>query len=1396
MRRSLKWIGRGLLAVLLLVGIVLIGGRYWIQTDSGLALLAGQAESAGVRLDGVSGDPLGALTIDRIAVVDGQGEWLVIDQAKLDWRPWRLISRAIHIEGIDAKRITVLRAPVSDPAAPDPPPSEPFSPPRIVLELKRLAVQEIVLDPAVAGVAARLDLAANLSYAKGAATANLAVQRLDQPGRLTLDVGYRLADNSFDIDLALDEPPGGLATVVAGLQDGAAARLEGAGDLSGWTGKLSAASGDASLIDLDIVVHRAVDDIMATITGEVRPRLLTPPDARDLVGTIVGEAVGVDVQLRAATDGSLIAAERITLNAAAVDLELDGRFAPDTGAIAANVRTTRVDNGMLAKLAPGVAVEGPSIAVAISGAVDAPVVDAKIGLEGVAAGDASVQGILLLAKAAVGADSTIAWTATASAGAARIGAPAIDPILAGAWRIAANGSASANAEVFPVEVEIGGGQGLAATFKGMATAAGAVEGRAAANVIDIAVLQNLAGVPISGPADISTDVAFSDAGLLIQDLKARALGATVSGQAALDAAFANIESAFDLAVADLRPIGKLVGQPLSGALGGKASLTGALADPTATANLLFANLQAADLTFRQVTIKADAATLASGPKGNVRVDAASPYGALSAETQFEMARSALALRRLAVTAPGARMQGDVQLALQTGAMRGTIDLDIQDLKTATAPVGLDLAGAGAGRAKLQGDRVDITLELRDLTGFGVEVQKLALTANGGLNATSPLNVNLQVDNTQLDGGAVESLAIGLDGPLDGARLDIKTNGAAAEQPFQIALAGLLAVTPDGQSFRLASGAGRIADTPFTLAEGLTLRNGKDGAAIENLALQSEPVRVRASASLQGDRVQLDLVEAAANLAAISDLMPGLGLNGAFTANGRIDGTLARPEGRIAFAATDIRTDDMTPDQDFSADGALSLARDAARLNVTGQGLDGAPLEIQGSVGLTSDGVGPPTVAPNAPVNLTIDWTGPLGPIVALAPLDDHRLTGVAAVDLTVSGTIAEPLLNGAIRFDDGNYENLEFGTRLSFERIEILATGRDVTLTPFTARAGDGTISANAKALLDPSAGFPFNMRATLAEARLAARDDVKAAINGDISVDNNANGMSVHARIVTGLIEIELIDRLPPSITTLEVTEVGVLPNGRKPAPLPSAEAAGPPIALDVQVSIPGRLFVRGRGLESEWQGDIAVTGTAAAPDVNGEINLKRGAFDIAGKRLQLSQGAVRLEPDASQRLEAIVDVLAEYEGPDYLIKVGVQGPATNPEIILDATPELPRDEILARLLFGKNAGTLTAGESLQLAATAASLAGDGGGFDPVGDLRRAAGIDTLRIDAGGEDGPTVEAGKYLTEDVYVGVRQGAGAGQGAVTVEVDIFDNVTLESEAADDGSQKVGARLKWDY
>ncbi len=78
----------------------------------------------------------------------------------------------------------------------------------------------------------------------------------------------------------------------------------------------------------------------------------------------------------------------------------------------------------------------------------------------------------------------------------------------------------------------------------------------------------------------------------------------------------------------------------------------------------------------------------------------------------------------------------------------------------------------------------------------------------------------------------------------------------------------------------------------------------------------------------------------------------------------------------------------------------------------------------------------------------------------------------------------------------------------------------------------------------------------------------------------------------------------------------------------------------------------------------------------------------------------------------------------------------------------------------------------------------------------RRTLGVDVLRVDTNDGGAPAVEAGRYLTDGVYVGVKQGASAQSSAAGVEVELTPNITVESEVTGSGANKSGVRFQWDY
>ncbi|MEO1458462.1 MAG: translocation/assembly module TamB domain-containing protein, partial [Pseudomonadota bacterium] len=102
--------------------------------------------------------------------------------------------------------------------------------------------------------------------------------------------------------------------------------------------------------------------------------------------------------------------------------------------------------------------------------------------------------------------------------------------------------------------------------------------------------------------------------------------------------------------------------------------------------------------------------------------------------------------------------------------------------------------------------------------------------------------------------------------------------------------------------------------------------------------------------------------------------------------------------------------------------------------------------------------------------------------------------------------------------------------------------------------------------------------------------------------------------------------------------------------------------------------------------------------------------------------------------------------------------------------------------------------GEALQLAGAVATLLdGSGGALD---DIRGAAGIDVLRVDTGGDDGPSVTVGKNVADGVFVGATQPIDGGDTKVQVEVEVFDNVTVDGEFGGDGESSLGVNWRKDF
>jgi translocation and assembly module TamB len=362
-------------------------------------------------------------------------------------------------------------------------------------------------------------------------------------------------------------------------------------------------------------------------------------------------------------------------------------------------------------------------------------------------------------------------------------------------------------------------------------------------------------------------------------------------------------------------------------------------------------------------------------------------------------------------------------------------------------------------------------------------------------------------------------------------------------------------------------------------------------------------------------------------------------------------------------------------------------------------------------------------------------------------------------------------------------------------------------IAKFSARAGHGTIGASGSINLE-APGIPVDIAIDAHDARPIESDLMTATFSGDVKMSGRLKERTnLTGKISISRGEINLPDRFPPQVAVLDVRRRGQTP----PVPRSAARAS----TLDLTVTVPGRIFVRGRGMNAELDGHIRVTGTSTSPLVSGRFNLERGFLNLAGQSLEFTTGTVGFDgASVRNRLDPTLDFVAQTSSGGVTATLKVGGYASAPKITLSSVPQLPQDEVLARLLFKQSMTQLTPLQLAQIAQGLSTLGGIGAGFDPVGMVRKGLGLDRLAFGSvssgppGSQPQTTLEAGKSISRNLYLGARQTFSGGT-QLLMQYDITrglkaqatmsttnNTVVSQGNAAQDNGSSVGLSYQFEY
>ncbi len=231
--------------------------------------------------------------------------------------------------------------------------------------------------------------------------------------------------------------------------------------------------------------------------------------------------------------------------------------------------------------------------------------------------------------------------------------------------------------------------------------------------------------------------------------------------------------------------------------------------------------------------------------------------------------------------------------------------------------------------------------------------------------------------------------------------------------------------------------------------------------------------------------------------------------------------------------------------------------------------------------------------------------------------------------------------------------------------------------------------------------------------------------------------------------------------------------------------------IGLDLTISAPGRIFLRGRGLDAELGGTLRIGGSTANVIPAGRFDLIRGRLAILGTRLDLTDGSATLQGN----FDPYIRLLATSRSGGYTIGVSMIGRISAPEISFTSTPALPEDEVLAQLLFGRSVSALSPVQLLQMADAAASLAGGSSQSGIFATLREGLGLDDLDLQTDAEGNAALRAGRYLSENIYTDVVIDQDGNTGA-SLNIDLTPDITARGTFSTDGTSRLGVFFERDY
>ncbi|MEZ5306412.1 MAG: translocation/assembly module TamB domain-containing protein [Pyrinomonadaceae bacterium] len=302
------------------------------------------------------------------------------------------------------------------------------------------------------------------------------------------------------------------------------------------------------------------------------------------------------------------------------------------------------------------------------------------------------------------------------------------------------------------------------------------------------------------------------------------------------------------------------------------------------------------------------------------------------------------------------------------------------------------------------------------------------------------------------------------------------------------------------------------------------------------------------------------------------------------------------------------------------------------------------------------------------------------------------LTGVADVEMRLSGVNRTAVLNGTAVLENGSAATFVGSNRVTFERVNgiVRFTTNQIQFERITANLGGGQVTATGGALLTDRLNLDrirLEIRGTNITAPLP--EDFITTGNADIEINGRLEG-NEFATLVSGTI----IARR--SVYRKDIDLADLISNRRDATLNKSSDSdAGDgiyysPPTLDIRILGREALVVKNNLADLTASADLRLEGDVEAPRLSGRITASRGTIFFRNDRYEVQRGVLTFPPNTD--IEPRINLQAETEVRGYQIFVNLSGDLSDTDAlttVVTSNPALPQQDIVSLITTGNLSNT-----------------------------------------------------------------------------------------------------------